>query len=136
MSQGQTHFHAVVWIDHTHARVAFFDAEDATLTTLRSHGEPHVHHQAGVLGAGHATADPRFLAEVAAAIAPAGEVLVCGPGLAKAEFLRHLDAHAPAVRRKVVAGEPSDHPSDGELVDHARRFFKVADRTTPQRPQR
>ena len=26
--------------------------------------------------------------------------------------------------------EPMDHPTDGELLDHARRFFKAADKMT------
>jgi len=130
------HFHAVLWIDHAHARIAFFNADDARLFDFRSHGDPHVHHKAGVIGSGHATADPVFLAALAAALAEAGEILVCGPGAAKSEFARHLETHAPALRRRVIAVEPLDQATDGELVDHARRFFKIADRKTPQRPGR
>jgi hypothetical protein len=131
------HFHAVVWIDHVKARVAFFSATEASHVTLHAHGDPHVHHHAGpTAGSGHAAADRRFLDAVAAALAPAGEILVVGPGGAKAELRKHLAAHAPATAKKVVAVEPMDHPSDRELVAHARRFFKVADHMTPQRPRR
>ena len=33
-----------------------------------------------------------------------------------------------------IAGvETVDHPSDGQLVAHARKYFKVADLMTPQK---
>jgi hypothetical protein len=35
---------------------------------------------------------------------------------------------------KLAGVETVDHPSDGQLLDYARRYFKAADLLTPQRP--
>jgi len=131
------HFHAVVWIDHANAHVSFFNATEASHATLHAHGDSNVHHKTGVAaGSGHAPAERRFLDAVAAALASAGEILVVGPGGAKSELQKHLVAHAPATAKKIVAIEAMDHPTERELVAHARRFFKLADRMTAQRPGR
>ncbi|MBM3489009.1 MAG: hypothetical protein FJX68_00945 [Alphaproteobacteria bacterium] len=55
-----------------------------------------------------------------------------GPGTAKLALMRHLHGHAPAVERKVVAVETVDHPSDGQVVAYARKYFDAADRMRPQ----
>ena len=34
---------------------------------------------------------------------------------------------------RVVGVESADHPTDGVLLDHARRYFLAADRMRPQR---
>jgi hypothetical protein len=33
----------------------------------------------------------------------------------------------------IVGAETVDHPRDGELVAHARRYFKAEDRMLPQK---
>jgi hypothetical protein len=35
---------------------------------------------------------------------------------------------------RIAGVETVDHPSDGALLDHARRYFKAADLMTPQKP--
>jgi hypothetical protein len=35
-----------------------------------------------------------------------------------------------------VAVETADHPSDGQIVDHARRYFKVDHMMPPRSSQR
>ena len=42
----------------------------------------------------------------------------------------NTDKH-PAIRTHVEGVEKADHPTDGELLDHARRFVKAADRMRP-----
>ena len=56
-----------------------------------------------------------------------------GPGNAKTAFHKHATQHQPALAKRIVAVESADHPSDGELVAHARKHFKAIDRMTPQR---
>jgi hypothetical protein len=43
----------------------------------------------------------------------------------------HLAAHAPDLSARVAAVEAADHPSEGELVALARRFFHASDRMHP-----
>ena len=61
------------------------------------------------------------------------EELVAGPRQAKGELVKHLEAHDPAWRQKIVGTETVDHPSDNQLVAHARKYFRIADRMRPQR---
>ena len=57
-----------------------------------------------------------------------GEVLIAGPGSAKTELVKHIEQHDPTLKKKVVGVETIDHPSDGQLVAHARKYFSAADR--------
>ena len=128
-----SHYHAVVWIDHHQARVYHFNAEDMqTLRVLPENPHAHLHHHRGSDTDGHAAEDQHYYHQVAASIADAGEVLVVGPGLAKGELVKHLKAHDPAWAKKVVGVETVDHPTDKEVVAHARKYFQGADRLRPQ----
>ncbi len=127
-------YHAAVWLDHAHAKIFHFDAQDWGATEVKSaHGAAHLHHKAGAAGAGHAAEDPKFYAAIETALADAKEILVMGPGNAKTVFHKHAVQHQPALAKRIVAVESADHPSDGELVAHARKHFKAIDRMTPQR---
>lgn len=54
------------------------------------------------------------------------------PGQARAGEL--LEKHKPELRGKLLAVETTAHPTDGELLDHARRLFKRLDRLQPNSP--
>lgn len=120
------HFHAVVWIDHSQAKIFHIGLNGADEATLHPHLQTrHLHHRAGSMGSGHTGPDKAFYAEVAKALADAGEILIIGPAGAKTELAHHLRDHAPAVAKRIVAVEPADHPTDGEIVAHAKRHFKM-----------
>ncbi len=128
-----SHFHAVVWIDHREARVFHFNAADIEHITLHpDSAKRHIHHKANTVGSGHETLDNRFLHEVAEAISDAGAVLIVGPGNAKTELMTHIEHHDPKLLKTILGVETVDHPSDGQLLAHARAFFKTADKTQPQ----
>jgi stalled ribosome rescue protein Dom34 len=119
------HYHAIVWIDHREARIFHFNVADVDRLVLHPHNPTrHIHHKANSIGSGHAAEDQDFLQRVADAIADAGAVLVTGPANAKTELVKHIERHAPALGAKIVGVEMIDHPTDGELVAHARRYFK------------
>ena len=78
--------------------------------------------------------DAGFFDHVVEALHGATEWLLVGPSTAKLEFLKHLDTHRAELRRSLVGTETMDHPTDGELLDHARRAFKAIDRMLPNSP--
>jgi stalled ribosome rescue protein Dom34 len=122
------HFHAVVWIDHREAHVFHFSPSDVERLILRPDDPTrHIHHKANSIGSGHAAEDQAFLDTVAKSIADAGAVLITGPANAKTELVKHIQKHEPNLMKLIVGVETVDHPSDGELVDHARRYFKAED---------
>ena len=128
------HFHAVVWIDHHEARVFHFNADDAERAVVHpQHPTRHIHHKAHSIGSGHAAEDQAFFQAVLEAIGSAGAVLIGGPANAKHELFKHIQHHAPQLLPRIAAVETLDHPSDGELLAHARKYFRAADRMAPQR---
>jgi stalled ribosome rescue protein Dom34 len=131
------HFHAVVWIDHHEARVFHFSASEMDRLAIHpDHPARHLHHKAQSIGSGNAAEDHDFLQRVADAISDAGVVLVTGPANEKSELVKHIRQHAPALMQKIVAVETVDHPSDRQLVDHARRHFKVDHMMPPRSAER
>jgi len=121
-----THFHAVVWIDHSQAKVFHLGLAGADEVTLHPHlPTRHLHHKANSTGSGHAAPDKAFYAEVARSVADAGEILIIGPAGTKTELANHIREHAPDVARRIVAVEAADHPSDGEIIAYAKRHFRM-----------
>jgi hypothetical protein len=128
------HFHAVIWIDHHEARVFHFSPTNIERLVLHpDHPTRHIHHKANAIGSGHAAEDHNFFQAVVGAVADAGAVLITGPANAKTELVKHIERHAPRLMKIIAGVETVDHPSDGELVAHARLYFMTEDRMTPQK---
>lgn len=128
-----SHFHAVVWLDHHEARVLDFNDDDRHEETVRPrHPVKHLHTKAGSRSSWRAKEDVAYFKSIAEHLKDVGEILVVGPANAKLAFVKYLSANEPAIADKVVGVESVDHPSDGELVNFARAYFKSADRMLPQ----
>ena len=127
------HYHAIVWIDHQQAKIFQFDATDVDSTVVRSsHPHQHIHHKANSGDSGHAPVDKAFLKQVAENLVNAGTILITGPANAKQELTAYLAESQPAIAARIAGVEPLDHPTDGELLNLARTFFKAADRMRSQ----
>jgi stalled ribosome rescue protein Dom34 len=128
------HFHAVVWIDHREARVFHFNPAEADRLVIRPDDPTrHIHHKANSIGSGHAAEDQNFLEAVAQSIADAGAVLITGPANAKTELVKHIQKRDPGLMKLIVGVETVDHPTDGELVAFARKYFRAEDEMLPQK---
>jgi stalled ribosome rescue protein Dom34 len=122
-----TRNHAIVWIDHLKARVFYVGFTGVDEVVLHAHlSTEHLHHKANTIGSGHAADDPRFLGEVAGALAQSGEILIIGPGGEKTAFHHYLQQHHPKIAAAVVKVETVDHPSDAEIVALAKQHFRLA----------
>jgi stalled ribosome rescue protein Dom34 len=122
-----THFHAVVWIDHSQARIFHIGLTGDDEVTLHPHLETkHLHHKANSIGSGNAPPDKEFLTQVTNALADAGEILIIGPASAKTELAKYLREKHPAIGERIAAVEAADHPSDREIVAYAKKHFKMA----------
>ena len=127
------HFHAVIWIDHHEAKVFHFNAIEMEHETMRPDGPPmHVHHKRKTVGSGHEALDSAFLHDVTSSIAEVGAALILGPGTAKTELMAHIKHHDPKLLEKIKGVETIDHPSDGQIVAHARKFFKSEHQMQPR----
>jgi hypothetical protein len=120
---------AIVWIDHSQARMIRLEGEAPVTNVIRPRGgTPHLHHRANSGDAGHAPEDQAYFHAVGKAWEGVGAVLVTGPANAKTELLKHFGRHDPALMEKVSAVQALDHPTDGQLLDIARRHFAMIDR--------
>lgn len=127
------HSHAVVWIDHHEARILHFNEGDVVCTHVRPHDQHvHLHHKANTVGSGRAPVDRDYYHRVATALGDNCLFLIVGPSTAKTELAASLTA--PGVKDRLAGVQPMDHPTDGELVAHARKFFKSYTRMHPPAP--
>ena len=127
-----SHYHAVVWIDHREAKVFHFSPTDVEKLVLHpDNPTKQVHRKANSIGSGHAAPDQDFLHAVAHAVAGAGAVLIAGPADAKHELVTHIEKHDPALKKIIAGVETVDHPSDGQLLAYAKKYFAAKDRLTP-----
>jgi len=121
-----THFHAIVWIDHSQAKVFHIGLSGEDEITLHPHlPTRHIRHKANSIGSGHAGLDKEFFAQVMNVVADAGEILIIGPASAKTELAKYLRDQHPKVGERIIAIEAADHPSDREIVAYAKQHFKL-----------
>ena len=122
-----THFHAIVWIDHSQAKVFHVGRSGSDEAILHPHlPTKHLHHKANTIGSGHAAPDRGFLAEVMNAVNDAGEILIIGPASAKTELAKYLREQPSKIGDRIVAVESADHPSDREILAYAKQYFGMA----------
>jgi len=120
--------HAVIWIDHKEAHVMFLseDASEAEIIKSKS-THAHLHHKANEIGSGRVALDSKYLHSVIQAVKESKEILILGPGSAKLELIKHAHKHDAQIAEKIVGVETVDHPTDKEILAHARKFFYKAD---------
>jgi stalled ribosome rescue protein Dom34 len=129
--------HAVIWIDHKEARVFHVQREtvghvqperiDET-TILSPQHLIHRHPKGRGEAKDHPDDAKRFFHEVARSLDGTDAVLVVGPSSAKLEFLKYVQEHDKKLQARIVGTETVDHPTDREIVDYAKRYFKGSDR--------
>ena len=128
-----TPHHAIVWIDHQQAKIFRFEGTDFESANVRSsHPHEHIHHKVNANNSGHVSVGNAFLKQVADAVSNAGTILITGPANAKKELAAYLEQKQPGVAARVAGVEALDHPSDGQLVAFARKFFKADERMNTQ----
>jgi stalled ribosome rescue protein Dom34 len=120
--------HAIVWIDHSEAKIFYVDSAAADKVIVPSHATGHhLHHKANTTGSGHHGVDKEFFKRVIAALTNAADILVVGPANAKSELKNYMVEFEPKLASHIVGVESLDHPSDRQLVALARKFFKVGE---------
>ena len=122
--------HFAVWIDHKEARVFAIQPGKVDETTVTAPLKNiHHKHPKGEEGAqAHPNDAKRFFHDVGLALEGAEQILVVGPSTAKLQLVRYLREHNHLLEAKIVGVETVDHPTDGQLVAHAKKYFGVTDR--------
>ncbi len=128
-----SHYHAVVWLDHSEAHVMQISPDDVEKSMVHP-AKPHIHlhSRRGTVGTGRQAEDSAYYQAVVDALKGAQEILVVGPAQAKLQLIKHIHAHDHAMADKVVGVETVDHPSDAQVVAYARKYFVAKDRMLSQ----
>lgn len=123
-----SHYHAVVWLDHSEAHVMHISPDDVEKSVVHP-AKPHIHlhSRRGTVGTGRQAEDSAYYHGVVEALKGAQEILVVGPAQAKLQLIKHIHAHHHAMAEQVVGVETVDHPSDAQLVAYARKYFVAKD---------
>jgi hypothetical protein len=130
-----SHFHAVAWLDHTEAHVMHFAKDEVErFTAHASDKHPHLHHKRGAIGSGHRGEDGAYFDAVVKLLGGAQEILLVGPGSAKLELVKHIHKHHSALVPRVLGVESADHPTDAQVVAHARTYFAAKDNMQGRQP--
>ena len=105
-----SHYHAVVWLDHSEAHVMHIAPDDVEASIIRpKHPHSHLHAKSGAVGSGKATEDKQYYHAIADALQGAEEILVVGPAQAKLQLIKHLHSHDPQVLDKLQLGLRGAH---------------------------
>ena len=121
--------HTAIWLDQKEAHVFHIDPEHVdTQKVLAPAREHHRHPKGAEGGKGHPDDAKRYFGEIVQTLGEAERILVLGPSTAKLSFLRFLHQTSPDVEGRVVGVETVDHPSDGQLLAYARKYFTRSDR--------
>ena len=118
--------HAVVWLDHIEAKVFKFTGD--AVGEIDVHAKPHafLHNRNAVSGRREENAP--YYASVIEALSDVAEFLVLGPSTAKLEFVKHVHRTHPEMEPRLIGLETVDHPTDGQIVAYAKKYFVKADR--------
>jgi hypothetical protein len=121
--------HAVMWIDHEEARIFHVHPETVDRTVIEAPQHRIHRHPKGRGEAREHPADQRrFFEAIERSLNGIENVLFVGPASAKQEFVNDVHTHSRALESKIVGVETVDHPTDGEIVAHARAYFRRSDR--------
>jgi stalled ribosome rescue protein Dom34 len=119
--------HAAVWLDHAEAHVLHFTSED--VQNKLASGKPYqlLRHERGAPDLQRLEADLAYYRRISSSLAEANEILVTGPASATRAFVKYLNEKAHGLRARIIAIESVSHPSDSEMLEHARKHFRGGD---------
>ncbi len=126
------HAHAVVCIDHAQALIFDFSKDAFNEHRITADLQSHIHHKSGPAGSGHLHDSKSYFLAISRQLELSNEILIVGHGTARTEFAHFVRDHVPALAPKIMGIEAVDHPTDGEIIALARKFFETKDLTTPQ----
>lgn len=110
----------VVWLNLDWAKIFHFSDERMEREELRAH---LINRYVEGIAGGYDRPLGLFDA-LAAKLTESNRLLVLGPGLARVHFVERLKEKFPAVAKRVVACEPSEHDSDPLIAAYAMKYFR------------
>ena len=116
----------MVWLDFHQAKIFLIKADDVEAGRVRA-DTPHrqIHHKAQVRGSGHVRDDRTYFEAILAAVEERRFLADRRPRRDQEGPAEYLEGHGGELKKKLVGVEPMDHPTDGELLKHARKLLEA-----------
>ena len=112
-----------IWVDHEHAKVFNYSTTGLTQEVYKTHH--HEHHKHANDQAEHQRLEKNLFEQFTGKLGTAEQILILGPGNAKQHLQKFLQNHNAAFAKKIVGCEAMDHPTDPQIIEYARKFFKA-----------
>lgn len=118
--------HAIVWMDHSDAKVYRFGGIDGSEVKIHTHTSlQRLHHGSGGWEAGgNPPQDGDFFHRIVATLDHTAGIVLTGPGNAKSAFKTFIDDHRPDLISHVVAVDTADH-GEQALLALGRHYFST-----------
>ena len=125
--------HVVIWLDHSEAHIIAFtrEAAEKAIIVHAPHRREHQHHKADAVGSGKSAEHPEYYDAIVEKVRDIREWLLVGPANAKLAFVKHVSKAHHTLNDHLIGVETVDHPTDGQLLTYARKYFVAADRMLP-----
>ena len=120
----------IVWMDYQEAKLFQLSAgAEPSRKQMKLHTHKHASHPHGKHEAHHHPDAEKWFHEIAEALkSDATEILLMGSGEAKKVFKGYLEKkYASSLAKSVVGVETVDHPTENQVLEKARAFFKQYD---------
>lgn len=120
--------HAIVWLDHSQAKLFLFRADEESRINIHSHTSlQRLHHRhTGWEAGGNPPDDTEFFHRISEALDHAGGTVLSGPGNAKLALKTYLDQHRPDLAPRVSVVDSLDDPTADAMLDRGRQYFTNA----------
>lgn len=110
-----------IWIDGEKAKLFEFTSEKLIHTELKDPSP--LHHTHGEDQLAHQRKEHDFFKTFLPKLQEATEILITGPGVTKSHLQKFLVEHHAEIGKKIVACEASDHPTEPQIIELARKHF-------------
>ena len=121
--------HVVVWLDHSDAHIIAFNRDTAEVPVIvhSAKHNVHQHQRSDRTGPSKTVGNPDYFEEIINKIRKVPAWLVVGPADAKLGFSKHLTHRHADLVDHLIGLETVDHPSDGQLLAYAKKYFIATD---------
>ena len=109
-----------IWLDRENAHIHKIWSDEASTEALHAHHHSHHTHSKNEQRDHDSSA---FYHQIADKVKDASSLLIMGPGVAKTHFLDYIRKHSPQLATRVVGLEAVDHPTEGQVISHARKIL-------------
>lgn len=111
----------IVWLDSEKAQIFGLNTAGIEKSNLKKSGGTHAQGNDNV----NDEQLKHFYHDLSSKLSDAQGLLLMGPGDSKTHFKTYLDSHSAGVAKNVLGVENSDHPSDNQILEAGKPFFKT-----------